>query len=103
MAERGFLARPVWARYRALGDPPERERHNANAKTKRCATFLSDRAQSREVTTIMQSARHALSRRAILRGAASASLLSFVDLLPRPADADPRWIASEHPAFALVR
>ena len=51
----------------------------------------------------MQSARHALSRRAILRGAASASLLSFGDLLPRPADADPRWIASEHPAFALVR
>jgi 2-iminobutanoate/2-iminopropanoate deaminase len=52
------------------------------------------------VTTIMQSARHAFSRRAILRGAASASLLSFGDLLPRPADADPRWIASEHPAFA---
>jgi len=49
----------------------------------------------------MQSPQHALSRRAILRGAASATVLSFVDLQPRPAGADPRWIASEHPAFAL--
>src|SRR5262245_11676823 len=49
----------------------------------------------------MQSAQHALSRRAILRGAASAAMLSFIDLLPQPADADARWIASEHPAFSL--
>jgi 2-iminobutanoate/2-iminopropanoate deaminase len=49
----------------------------------------------------MHSAQHALSRRAVLRGAVSATVLSFVDLLPRPADADARWIASEHPAFSL--
>ncbi len=42
-----------------------------------------------------------LSRRAILGAAASASLLPFAGLLPRPASADPRWIASDHPAFAL--
>ncbi len=42
-----------------------------------------------------------LSRRAILGATASAGLLPFAGLLPRPAAADPRWIASEHPAFAL--
>jgi enamine deaminase RidA (YjgF/YER057c/UK114 family) len=43
----------------------------------------------------------ALSRRTVLRGAASAGLLPLASLLPAPAGADAHWITSEHPAFSV--
>jgi 2-iminobutanoate/2-iminopropanoate deaminase len=48
------------------------------------------------------SAELALSRRIVLRGAASAGgLLPLASLLPAPADASPHWVSSEHPAFSV--
>ncbi len=49
----------------------------------------------------MHSGNHDLSRRAILSGATSLSLLPLSSLLASPAGAAPHWVASEHPAFSI--